>query len=40
MANARGVQKTNESKKLAETDQIVAKFSVWFWFDSGSVLNF
>ena len=29
---AKGVQKTEESKKLLQTDQTIAKISVWFQF--------
>ena len=36
----RGVQKTDESNKLAEPDRTVAKFLVRFRFGSVLVLNF
>ena len=36
----RGVQKTNEPKKLLQTDRTDAKISVWFRFGSVSVLSY
>ena len=40
IAVTRGVQKTDEPNKPTETDQTVAKFSVWFRFGSVSVSFF